>query len=261
MSNKTEIANLSHQLHFIVSHPPTIQQSPSWLSFINDVSNIYYSLDYISPCLSPNHFKLQGGFQLTHNTLFSEHIILPEYHPENTFCPNLKSRLTAKTNNDSDFQQYSSYLTSVGPINRNQLLVWNIGLNIKLQRIRNHNKIIKTNFSKLGLITNLWRTPITKKAISSATAYAFSFSDILHIYPPLDLLHHNTYGLRSPVFKTLTVNQKAESIMYRTRSAYFFKTNSNTTLYPTATKKLTHNIRKKNMKTNRNIYILFTDIK
>ena len=79
--------------NFIVSHPPTLQQSASWLHFINNLSNSYYSLDFISPCISPNHFK-------------------------------------------------------------------------QLQR---------------GLTTNLWRTPITKKAISDATAYAFSFSYIIHI--------------------------------------------------------------------------------
>ena len=92
-SNKTEVANPPHQLHFIVPHPPTLQQPASWLFFINNVSNSYYSLDYISPCLSPNHFKLQGAIQLTHNTLFCEHIILSEYHLGSTFCPNLNSTL------------------------------------------------------------------------------------------------------------------------------------------------------------------------
>ena len=53
-----------------------------------------------------------------------------------------------------------------------------------------------------------------------------------------------------PSFKRLTVNQKTESIKYQIKSAYFFNTNSNTELYPTATNKLTHNIREKNMKTN-----------
>ena len=37
--------------------------------------------------------------------------------------------------------------------------------------------------------------------ISSLTAYAFSFSEILYIYPSLDGFHHNTYGLQSPVLK------------------------------------------------------------
>ena len=123
-SNKTEIANPSHQLHFIVSHPPKLQQPVSWLPFSNNVSSSYYSLDYISPCLSPNHFKqLQWGFHLTRNSLFCEHIILSEYHLGNTSCSNLKSTLTTKINNDSDFQQYSSYLTSTGPVNQNRLLV------------------------------------------------------------------------------------------------------------------------------------------
>ena len=229
-----------------MSHQPTIQQAASWLSFIKNVFISYYSLDYISPCLSSNHFKLQGGFQLTHNTLFSEHIILSEYHPENTFCPNLKSTLTTKTNNDFDFQQYSSYLTSFGPINQNQLLLWNIGLSINLQRIWNYNKIIKTNFSELGLTTNFWKTPITKKAIFSGTAYAFSFINILHIYRTLDLHHHITNGLQTLVFKRLTINHKTKSLAYKTKSAVvFFNSNSNTALYPAATKKLAHNIREK----------------
>ena len=89
-------------------------------------------------------------------------------------------------------------------------------LTTNLQRILNCNNIINTNFSKQGLTTNLWKTPITKN-ISSATAYAFSFSDILHIYPPLDLLHHNN-GLQSLIFKMLTVNQK--TITYKIKFAY-----------------------------------------
>ena len=104
MSNKTEIANTSHQLHFIVSHPSTLQQPASWLPFINNMSNSDYALDCISLCLSPNHFKqLHWGFQLTNNTLFCKHIILSEYQPRNTFCQNLKLKLTTKTNIDFDF--------------------------------------------------------------------------------------------------------------------------------------------------------------
>ena len=63
---------------------------------------------------------------------------------------------------------------------------------------------------------------MAKKAISSANAYTFSFIDILHIYPPLDLLHYNTYGLQKLVFKMLTVNQKTKSITCQIKSAYFF---------------------------------------
>ena len=140
------------------------------------------------------------------------------------------------------------------------MLALHIDSTVNLLRTWNHIKIIRTNFSKLDLTTNLRRTPITKK-ISSATAYAFSFSNILHIYPPLDLLHRNTYGLQSLVFKSLTVNQKTKSITYQIKSAYFFNTNSNSGLYPTATNQLTHNIREKNAKTNLNSYILFTNIK
>ena len=126
MSNKREIANPSHQLHFIVPHPHpyTLQQPTSWLPFINNVPSSYYSLDYISPCFSPNHFKqLQWGFQLIRSTLFCEHFILSECQPGNTSSPNLKSKPTTKANNDFDFQQYSSYLTSIRPINWNQLLL------------------------------------------------------------------------------------------------------------------------------------------
>ena len=93
-----QIANPSHQLQFIVSHPLTLQQPASWIPFINNVSNNYYSLDCNSPCHSPNHFKqLQWGFQLTHNTIFFEHVILSEYHPGNTSRPNLEPKLTTKT--------------------------------------------------------------------------------------------------------------------------------------------------------------------
>ena len=56
MSSKTKISSPSHQLHFILSHPPTLQWAASWLPFINNVFNSYYSLDYISPHLSPWHF-------------------------------------------------------------------------------------------------------------------------------------------------------------------------------------------------------------
>ena len=62
---KKQIANQSHQLHLIVSHPPILQRHASWLSFVNSLSNSYYSPDYIiSPCLSLTHFQLlQWGFQ------------------------------------------------------------------------------------------------------------------------------------------------------------------------------------------------------
>ena len=70
------------------------------LSTMCPTANNVSTLDYISPCLSPNHFKqLQWGFQLPQNRLFCEHN-LSEYHPESTSCPNLKSTLTTKTNND-----------------------------------------------------------------------------------------------------------------------------------------------------------------
>ena len=39
MTKKTEITNSSHQLHFTVSHPPTLQQPASWIPLINNVSN------------------------------------------------------------------------------------------------------------------------------------------------------------------------------------------------------------------------------
>ena len=121
MSNKTEIANPSHQLHFIVSHSPTLQQPVSWLPFINNWSNSYYSLDYILPYLTPNQFKLQAGFQLTHNT------ILWTYHPirisSKKNFPSKPQVNTHHQNKNFDFQQYSLYLTSVRPIHRKHLLV------------------------------------------------------------------------------------------------------------------------------------------
>ena len=117
-------ANLLLVSNIFVSNPPTLQQPASWLPFMKNLSNCYYSLDYISPYLSSNHFKqLQWGFQLTHNTLFCEHIILPEYHPRNTSYPNLTSTLPTKTNNDFDFQYYSLYLPFIRPINQSQMLV------------------------------------------------------------------------------------------------------------------------------------------
>ena len=70
------------------------------LSTMCPTANSVSTLDYLSPCLLPNHFKqLQWGFQLPHNRQFCEHN-LSEYHPENTPCPNVKSTLTTKTNND-----------------------------------------------------------------------------------------------------------------------------------------------------------------
>ena len=109
---------LTHHTNNIYCVLSTYTSTTCFLTtFINSVSNNYYSLDYISPCLSPNHFKqLQRGFQLIHNTQFCEHI-LSEYQPGNTSCPNLKSKLSTKTNNDFDFHQYSSYLGSIRPIN------------------------------------------------------------------------------------------------------------------------------------------------
>ena len=110
---KPEISNPSHHLHLILPHP-----SVSWLCYIKNVLNSYYSC-----CLSSKHYqKLRSGFQLTHNHLFCEHILLSEYYPGNTFCPNLQSILTTKTNNFS-FWLYSSYLISIWPTNENQLLV------------------------------------------------------------------------------------------------------------------------------------------
>lgn len=61
-------ANSSHQLHFIVSYPPTPQQPTSWLPVVKNVSNTYDSLDYTLPCLSPK--RLKWGFPLTHNSKF-----------------------------------------------------------------------------------------------------------------------------------------------------------------------------------------------
>ena len=76
-------AHPPHQLYLIMSHPPTPQQPTSCQPFMNNVSNSYDSLDYISPCFSPKHVKrLQWGFQLTRNSLFCEHVIKLEY-PEN----------------------------------------------------------------------------------------------------------------------------------------------------------------------------------
>ena len=100
---KLEIANPSHQLHFIVSHPPTLTQPASWLPRSSKVSNTYHSQDYIPPCVTSNHLtQLQWGFQLTCNSLFCEHFILLKYHPTTTTpCPNLKSTLTTKTSNFS----------------------------------------------------------------------------------------------------------------------------------------------------------------
>ena len=97
-------------MHFIASHPSTLQCPSSCTRFINKVSNSYYSLDYTSPCLSPKHFnQLKGGFWSTRNLPFWENMILSEYHPGNTSYPNFKSTLTTKTNNFG-FWWYSSYL-------------------------------------------------------------------------------------------------------------------------------------------------------
>ena len=72
--------------------------------------------------------------------------------------------------------------------------------------------------------------------------YAFSFSDILPIYPTLDLLHHDTYGQQSRVFEKFTVNQKQQpkftSVLLcfhhsKLNLVLLIETNSNGALYPT----------------------------
>ena len=49
---------------------------------------------------------------------------------------------------------------------------------------------------------------LTRKTIlhTISSAYARSFSNILHIYPPLD--HHNIYVMQKPVFKKFTNNPR-----------------------------------------------------
>ena len=106
-----EIANPSYQLHFIVSHSPTFQRPASWLYFIKNVSNSYYSLDYISPCLS--HFKqLQWGFQLT-----LQLTILWTYHP--LIISSMKHFLSSQHTHYQNKQQiyFVSILHTYPPLN------------------------------------------------------------------------------------------------------------------------------------------------
>ena len=117
-SAKPEITTSPHQLHFIVSCLYTHRRPAFWILFNSNVSNSYYSLDYISPCyLIQNTLN---SYMLTHNSLFCEHIVLWEYHPGTTSYPNPRSTLTIKTNSSFGFWWYSSYLSSVGPINQNE---------------------------------------------------------------------------------------------------------------------------------------------
>ena len=192
MSNKTEIAKaitstLCHiHLHFNNLLP-----------------------DYLSSTMCPNNTNYFVNYHpISISTRISFHIILIFSSILHTLPP---SDQLIKTNCLHNIWVWPSTYEGY------QIL----GLTTNLQRIWNDNKIIEINFS-LSLTTNLWRTPITKKAISSATAYSFSFSNGIHIYPPFDLLNLNTYDLQSLVLKRLTVNQKSKSITYQIKSAYFF---------------------------------------
>ena len=137
---KSENANPSHQLHFIVTHPLTLPWPTSWLSSINNVSNRYYLLDYILPCLSLKYFKqLQWGFiwlttcYFLNISFYQNTIQVPL--PLQTLC--------------TSFFIFGGillyflkvfHLTSVGSIksiNQNQLLVEHIGLTINLSRTPN----------------------------------------------------------------------------------------------------------------------------
>ena len=134
--------------------------------FNSNVSNSYYSLNYISQCyLIQNTLN---SYMLTHNSLFCEHITLWEYHPGTTSYPNPRSTLTIKTNSSFGFWWYSSYLSSVGPINQNESIASityrltiqlsktpNTGFGQKPGKNTKSREKTEISSSTLGLTTNL----------------------------------------------------------------------------------------------------------
>ena len=77
------------------------------------------------PAFHQNILTATTRFQIVHNSLFFEHVMLSEFHLGNTSFPSLKLTLTTKINNElfSTVFMPTPLMDLVGPTNQNQLLV------------------------------------------------------------------------------------------------------------------------------------------
>ena len=108
------------------------------------VQQLLFTRILFIPCHTLKLFqKLQWGFKLTHNSLFSENVFL--------------------------------FITCIC-FHGHQILA----LTTYLQRTQSYNKITKTSTSTQGLTTNLWRTLSTKWAISRSVSSPFK-KDLVNI--------------------------------------------------------------------------------